>query len=271
MIFNETKISLNEPLSNKIALIDGDSILYALASETEEFIQEGYVFEDYALKDALEALKLRIQHIKERTGCLDAEIYISGNRQSNFRYQVDPNYKVNRKIQAKPIYLEPIRELVSSSFSNVHKVDTAEPDDAVVTLYTQNPRRYYLCAIDKDILNSCVGRHYNYKKDTFVETDYMRAYTWAYEQALSGDYSDGIKGCPGMGPKKAEKWMNSLIKEYGARLTEQDMWNELVKMYQTHFKNKEEASVEALKNMRLVNMYQLQNDLQTIKLYEIPT
>lgn len=128
-------------------------------------------------------------------------------------------------------------------------------------------RNFVMCAVDKDLLKSIPGKHFNYYSSDkhniqpkFVEVEEAEAIMFNYLQAIMGDSSDGIKGVPGIGPKKAKKFLNK-------DMSELEMWEGVVKAYES----KGLTFVDALTTMRLVSIKQLkrqEDDGLAIELFD---
>ena len=80
-----------------IAAIDGDIVAYRCAAANES--------EDVGI--AKWQVDQMLTRILSETQADSWKIYLSG--ENNFRYQIFPEYKANRKDQPKPRHLEPIR------------------------------------------------------------------------------------------------------------------------------------------------------------------
>lgn len=128
----------------------------------------------------------------------DVELWLSGK--NNFRYSVYPEYKANRITAKRPRWEQEVRDyLIQVEGASVS--DGCEADDMLgVRMYQLE--RPVCCSIDKD-LDQLVGEHYNFvKKEKYIVTN-EDAIRFFYYQCLVGDTADGIKGVPGIGPKKA--------------------------------------------------------------------
>lgn len=269
------------PNTGKIALIDADTVIFASCSVlafrehlmprenyTDEewacviaepgYVEEHNIVEGIDLEEAYEHSLDKITSIMERTGCDRFEIHFTVGRDS-FPYQVFPDYKVNRtvsnEVEDRPPY--GIRELKDlfcerhpgSAFNN-HKW---EADHIVVCKRRDFPEKYILCAVDKDVLYTLPGMHFNYysstkynipmKWVTVTEEESVKRY---YIQTLTGDTGDGVIGLSGIGPKKAEKALKGCT-------TEAEMWEAVVDMYEKHNRD----VIDAVTNFRLVDMRQL--------------
>jgi DNA polymerase-1 len=135
----------------------------------------------------------------------------------------------------------------------VHIWEEWEADDMVVALIRDNPNKYILAAVDKDVLYSIPGRHFNYYSSErynidmkWVEVDKDTAMKHHFVQALTGDTADNIPGLQGVGPKTADKILNGIV---GPR----ELWDKVKAEYEARGK----TAIDALTTMRLVHMHQV--------------
>lgn len=275
------------PKNNLVALIDADTLAYTACLNTEQqeclMEQDLYTKEDYeellnhenydeanhciwtnnielAYSKALE----KLQKILEKTGCQTCELHFTGGRE-NFRYQVKPDYKANRTGMRTPTGLKELKAKLLENFDGT--ISTSwEADDIVVCKKVNNPDKYIMVAVDKDLLYSVEGTHFNYYESSkynidmkFQEVDANTAMRWAYIQCLIGDTTDNIEGIKGIGPKKAEKILAGCS-------THADYWYAVANAFEEAGKD----LMDAIETMRLVNMYQLeqQGDEYMIKLWK---
>ncbi len=191
---------------DKILLMDADTLAYAVCSVCEYGDDEaGYSIDmEYALKTGIEKAEL----IRIASGCGSVELHFTKGK--NFRYTVDPSYKSNRTDTRTPCGLSELKDLLTNEFpgSRIHTI--IEADDYVVWAKKYFPDKYILGAVDKDVIYSVEGEHYNYYqnekyniKPSFVTTDKKVIVPWFYMQLLMGDNGDGIQGVPKCGPGKA--------------------------------------------------------------------
>jgi DNA polymerase-1 len=221
------------------ALIDSDSLIYKHASINQEVTEwdENTTTITTNLTKAKRGLRRNINDIVE---AVDADGYLCVlSPKRTFRYDVLKTYKGNRKPAKNPLeLLKPLRAFLSEAM-NTHTPTYVEADDFCVWKMYDEPSEWVLCHIDKD-LNQAVGAHYNYKtlksyKVKQDEADYM-----FYLQTLTGDTSDGYKGCPGIGPKKAEKILQPLD-----LTNEQEVWDAIVATYEEKELTEDDALVQA--------------------------
>ena len=168
-----------------LALIDSDIVCYrcaASAEEDEEWIATART--DRLVEDILTGINAE-----------EYKLFLSGS--SNFRKEIYPEYKANRK-QPKPKHLEACRRYLLE-YWEASLVDGYEADDALGMNQTGET---VICSIDKD-LKMIPGMHYDFvKKELSVVTPDAAMRTF-YTQLLTGDSGDNIKGCPGIGKVKA--------------------------------------------------------------------
>jgi len=275
--------------NDKIALVDADTIAYNACLGTEvagevmaedfhtpeewqalkldkQFIEEDMIQWTCDMTNAMEKADAKIQRILDKTGCQKVELHFSGGRE-NFRYKVDSQYKANRT-QRTPAGLSELKQLLADKYNGT--IHTGwEADDIVVYLKTKYPDMYTLCAIDKDVLNTIAGKHFNYYERAqsttrhgvelkeinmkWVEIDAYTSLTWRFVQTLTGDKTDGIIGLSGIGPAKAQKALLNCM-------SQKQLWQAVVKEYLKKGRTEEEA----LKNLNLVDMrllHQVGDDL----------
>ena len=263
--------------NGKIALIDADTLVFAACitlevaddllprdfytdGEWEEIVKEsGYSEIDHCiyytnLEESKRHVMDRIDGILEATGCVDYELHFTSKRE-NFRYKLlDNMYKATRTSRA-PEGLWELRELFMEEGKAFIWTEW-EADDIVVALKRDNPDKYILCAVDKDVLYSLPGKHFNYYVSRqhniemkWIEVGRLQAMKHHYMQTLTGDPADNVPGLVGIGPKKAEKILKD-CEDVNC------MWDAVVEAY----KNNGKTIIDAITTMRLVSMQQLMLD-----------
>jgi len=243
-----------KPESNgMVALIDADTIIYAACSvyEFESDDTGDWVID---APGAYAHSMDRIQSILDATGCTDWELHFTGGRKS-FRYiDVDSEYKANRLDTRSVTGLYEMKQYFVE-----HHADKAfihydyEADDIVVALKRDNPDKYVLTAVDKDVIYSLEGKHFNYYSSLrfdipmkWVDVSGDVAMKHHYHQCLTGDKGDNVIGLAGVGPKTADKMLLNCS-------SPAECWAVVLEAYIS----KRRPVGDALKNMRLVNMHQL--------------
>ena len=183
------------------ALIDGDIVCFRCASSAENEPEEIAI---------LRVDKL-IRDILYLTEAETYEFFLSGS--DNFRKQIYPEYKANRKDKPRPVHLEACREFCIREWNAV-LANGCEADDLLGAKQTD---KSVICSIDKDLLQ-IPGRHFNFVKTEFYyisETQGLRSF---YEQLLMGDRTDNVPGVDGIGKVKAHRLLEGCY-------TEQEMFD----------------------------------------------
>jgi len=227
---------------NRLAIIDGDPIVYSAAFALQKYAlsdltcnghiieifdskkeakthaedlgleQDEYELIDYAdstQQDVSDFISYALTDILHITESDEAEIWLSSK--TNFRKTIDPEYKSHRG--EKPVLHKLVRQVMEEQFGAVTAEDDYEADDEIADeayrmRASGNGEDYIICSIDKD-LDTVPGWHYNWPifnregSVYFVEPEQARHIFWI--SVLTGDAADNIPGLHGIGPKKAEK------------------------------------------------------------------
>lgn len=133
---------------------------------------------------------------------------------SNFRKEVNPEYKANRT-QEPPRWLQQCKEFLLTEW-NAKVKEFYEADDLLGMNQTDET---IICSLDKD-LKMIPGEHYSWeisgttakgvtwtKEAEFTKTtDFGGLYNF-YVQMLVGDTTDNVIGVAGLGPVKSKKFL----------------------------------------------------------------
>jgi DNA polymerase-1 len=258
-----------------IALVDADSIVYRVICSIEDKViwNQAEIEVDPTIepdvsytsnfKQCKETFDEFVEGILHYTGCDDIQLVFTGK--NNFRYKNPLGYKQNRKNLRKPLNFKELMEYVFSKYPDSIMCEDYEADDYVVYLKTKQPDDYLLCAIDKDVLFQTEGTHYNFGTGEEIWVSPLEAIRFAYFQTLTGDVTDGYKGCPGIGKVRAEKILEQAETEYEEEGGNQEAiyWKHIVKTYESKGLTEEDA----INTMRLANMHQLV-EVGNIQLWE---
>ncbi len=191
-------------------LLDGDIDAYQIASSCEKSIDwgDGVVTVDSNLDDAKAQLDERIRCLRKMLGATRVIVCLTDSQ--NFRKEILPSYKANRKGVLKPVMLGDIRRYMAEKYE-VFQRPFLEADDVMGILSTMGDTdlikgERIIVSIDKD-MKSVPGLLFNPSKvdQGVIEISLESADMCHYMQTLTGDSTDNYKGCPGCGPKKAEK------------------------------------------------------------------
>ena len=176
------------------ALVDADSIYFRAA---------------YCSKKKNELRKMiRETMLEIERECFADDIKVAVKGRGNFRKDIYPDYKKNRK---------ELDEEMKAALSYGHQymvdeynavmADGMEADD-LVAIWAYEAReaeqQYFIVGLDKDLLQ-IPGNHYNFKKREHQFVDDNTAHYNLMVQCLTGDSTDNIPGIKGIGPKKAAK------------------------------------------------------------------
>ena len=170
-----------------IALLDGDIIGYRCSSSCSPTKAKPY-------EEGLDVALYRVDDLMERilveTDAKDYRLWIGGD--TNYRYDIDPEYKANRKDLIRPQWLQECREYLVTKWK-ASITDGNETDDELGIHQSDNT---IICTIDKDLLQ-VPGEHYNFvKKERLTVTQADGNYNFMC-QFLMGDKSDNIMGFDG--------------------------------------------------------------------------
>ena len=212
-------------------LIDGDVVAYKATAAVEQEIDWG---------DDLFTLHSNVDRAREIVEAqlagwltkLDAgNLIVAFSDSHNFRKDIFPAYKSNRKDKRKPVAYKQVKAWMEETWI-CYQRPGLEGDDILGILSTSEKiirGQKIIISVDKDF-KTIPGYFYNPDKDEkpefYEEGD---ANYWHLMQTLMGDATDGYPGCPGVGPKKAEKlleedcsWFTVVSAYEKAGLTEDD-------------------------------------------------
>jgi 5'-3' exonuclease len=181
-----------------IALIDGDIGIYRVGFASQAKNANGEP-EAIPLPLCLARMDTWVADILKATNAKAYRIYLTADDKSNFRFDIYPEYKANRK-SPRPIYYGELREHLIRFYPTT-VVSGMEADDALGQAQTDST---VICSIDKD-LDQIPGRHYDFVKDVVYEVSKDTADRFFWYQLLMGDATDNIPGIPGCGPKTAQR------------------------------------------------------------------
>ena len=166
---------------------------------------------------------------------------------NNFRKEIFPSYKANRK-GPKPEYLSDVYKHAVDHWNSVVCKGYEADDGICMAAYEQGLDNVVIISADKDFKQIPCEIFSTYSGSTVHPTPEEANYNY-WKQALTGDSVDNIKGIPGIGPKKAE-----------AILLDQDWPSAVAKAYDSYFVEHGDAELEnTLLQIRL---------LRSIKEYE---
>lgn len=230
-------------IRKKVLLIDGDILLYKIAinNEVETHWGDGL----WTLHSDANICKADVDLVIEDLGSsLEADDYVVALTDSkNFRKDVLPTYKNNRKDKRKPLALKELREYVIKKHRGI-VWDNLEADDVMGIMATEpTEEERIIVTIDKDLKTvpcNLSSDGLNVQRIPERLADY-----WFMIQTLTGDKVDGYDGVEGIGIKTAEK----LIKKY-TNVPLLDLWKIVKKIYV----DKGYTEAEALQQARVARI-----------------
>lgn len=214
----------------RFALIDADSVLYAVALQAEACIKgrNGAEDEYMIVKDGEECYRevvRRLEALVQEIGAEDALVCLTPAGKC-FRYTLLPSYKANRATMRRPAMLRPLQSLVAQRkpFRTL-AVWGLEADDVCgissTSLQRANLREPVIVSIDKD-MQQIPGLNYSpmsaARTGTIGEVHEITPYEGErchFYQTLVGDVVDNYTGCPGLGPKKAGRLLDECVETQG--------------------------------------------------------
>jgi len=192
----------------KVAMFDGDWLCYSIACAFQEknpFDEEAEPITDFGM--AKTTLERSIQKSADLNDCDEIEVHFSTSRVDNFRRDFLPDYKMNREGSTPPVLLSKLKDHCDKLY-DVVAIPRLEADDSLGIKATE--RGYgesVIVSIDKDFLT--IPAHiYNPNKKILKKQTRTNAFKSFIYQVMIGDSTDGYKGIPQIGPKKALKFIN---------------------------------------------------------------
>jgi DNA polymerase-1 len=173
-----------------------------------------------------------LDKVIEGSGVSDFKLCFSGR--DNYRKKLNPLYKSKRG--PKPVGYGALKDWAKETYPFFEK-DQLEADDCMGILATKFHGKAFPATMDKDLL-TIPGRmfHLNQKLEgKWVESNEKDGNRQFLLQSLMGDATDGYGGCPGIGPKTAEK----LLDKHGA------VWKTVVDAYLKAGLTEEDALMNA--------------------------
>ena len=161
----------------KTVLVDADMLCY-LSQDPEE--EASYI---------LHSVRLMLERIKDETKCSEMRVFLSSL--TNFRYDVDPNYKISRRDIPKPPHYQTTKNYLMKYWDAEVSPDGYEADDYIAQLQADDT---CIASLDKDFL-TVTGWHYKWKNHGSGELFWVTeddAEAFLSYQLLTGDSADSI-------------------------------------------------------------------------------
>lgn len=219
-----------------LLLFDADILVFQATSSVEHPINWGndlwtvHAFANEAqdvFQDKLKTILTRVQQRYKGSH----QILMCFSDSTNFRKQVYLQYKANRKDKRKPLCYSVVKQWVMDTWES-KVLPGVEADDVMGILATSLPNTLIISA-DKD-LKTIPGKLYSPDKEIFYDISEDEAKYHHLYQTLIGDTCDGYSGCPGIGPKTAQKILDKDCS-----------WEAVVKTYESKGLTEDDALVQA--------------------------
>ncbi len=220
----------------RIALIDGDVLVYRAAFAVEKSIDWGdgkhTLHADEG--EARDAVDLLFRNILAAVETTEYQLALTCHETVNFRKAFYPQYKENRTSVRKPLVWKFLRDHLTAAY-NAQTRPNLEADDILGIWATKkwpgNPDRV-IVSIDKDF-KSVPGTLYNFDKGEWFEISEETANYNFFYQTLIGDKTDNYPGCQGVGPKKADSILsNAESQAKNKKARNLVMWTAVLKAYE---------------------------------------
>jgi DNA polymerase I len=220
-------------------LIDGDVVAYRATAAVEQEIQwDDDLFTLHSEPE--EAKGIVLEQINGWLKRFDAgNVVVAFSDSHNFRKDIYPLYKANRKEKRKPVAYKGVKEWMCNQW--ISYIRPGLEGDDILGILSTHPTlirgQKIIVSVDKDF-HTIPGYFWNPEKMTEPvythpsEADYSHMY-----QTLTGDATDGYPGLPGCGPVKAEKLLTDTAPE--------NWWKAVVEAYEKKGLTEEDALVQA--------------------------
>lgn len=231
-------------------IVDADVLIYraAAASEVETDWGNGlwtlHSFEAEAFANFLSEWREITDALENRYGFnIEKTTLALSDPFGNFRKELNPDYKANRKGKRKPVCYKALRDtviqLAKDEGNDVIRYPKLEGDDVIGIIATRERELQPLVvSVDKDF-NTIPCTFYNFGKDELIHISKGESIRYHAYQTLIGDTADGYKGCPSYGPVKAKRLLEKSAKSDG------EIWQAVVDAFIEVGLTKEDALLQA--------------------------
>lgn len=258
----------------RTAILDGDVFAFQSAVVHEREVQwDTWLWGLWTnTDDAIATLDEAIRRVC--VGMKADRVVIGLSSKNNWRLDVLPTYKHHRVGTRKPCGYAHVLQYMRDTYET-WEWPTLEGDDVISILATHPtllPGQKVIVSIDKDmksvpgyLLNDGKARkamEEGQEYDDFItEISSTEADLNHLRQTLTGDTTDGYKGCPGVGPVKAEKILEPYLDNPKAA------WPAIVEAYQKAGLS-EEVALQNARVARILRASDFNLDTETVKLWK---
>lgn len=259
----------------RTVIIDGDVVIYKVAEAVADSFElsteedDEYIYRNIGWcnkEQANTTLENMIDRIcKACKG--DTVVICLSDMNGNFRKQINPDYKGNRKA-VKPMLYTYLRQYLETSGYRIYEKPNLEADDVIGILATSDKiikGDKVVWSLDKDFKTIPCKFHRAAitGKDKSEIITKEAADWWFMYQTLIGDKVDGYEGCKGIGDKTARK----ILGEIGENPI-YVMWQSVIDAY----KSKGYTEEDALRNARMARILRAEDydfKKKEVKLWQI--
>lgn len=196
------------PVSTKRRLVlDADFLVYTIGHKIMKPVDlgDGNVNSTFSMADLRASVDDLFSHFFEELNTRECVICLS-DPEKNWRSEIYPPYKQNRKPGTRPMAYESVRRELAARWETL-QFPRMEADDLVGALATDPASKYeenVIVSPDKDLL-TIPGFLYNPSTKAFTLSTQEEADLEHMRQTLVGDRCDNFPGLPKCGPVGAAK------------------------------------------------------------------
>ena len=226
-----------------ILLIDADILKHRAANAIEYKDKDTGEYKSEPVHHAYYNINSMVRRIFVKLRTTKAEFFLTAPGKSNFRYNLYPDYKGNRKDKRLPEYLNDVHNYIKHKYNACEAVEQEADDDITIRHYELNPtgfskadRNSCIVSIDKDF-NNHPGFHYNFVKQELYYVDEIQAKRNFYLQLLAGDTADNV-------PRIMKGWLQKKTGEkINKALTEKELLDIVIEEIKA-VRTKQRAEIE---------------------------
>ncbi len=194
-------------------LIDGDTIAFMVAAAVQHTKEDeqGFVQPFANVMEGQAVVDNMILGLMRDLNAHFCQVYLS-DPEANWRKELWPDYKANRKNAQRPLLLGRMKEYLREKYSADHWAGL-EADDVLGILSTapgKYPGKRIIVGKDKDFNTvpgwfHTIGDRGGGREPVIREVTREKADAFHLIQTLAGDKVDGYPGCPGIGMERARR------------------------------------------------------------------
>lgn len=201
-------------MSNKIAIIDCDSLIFAMFHPKKVLDEKGdptrtedgkrFIYKEKTPIEIIESCDFLMNDILTKSEATGYIGFVKGFNTTQLKESINPEYKADRNSES-PKFWKFTREYLKLAWG-IHSVNNIETDDAV-NIARLNIKDSFICAIDSDLL-ALEGTHYNWRKNKWITNTKEQEEYKFWSDMICGTHNN-TKGIPGKGIKFCELLFDS--------------------------------------------------------------